>query len=65
MERQYLISPDGNAVAVRSDQADPEAWNACGVMHALHGGHWSASAELVGWTVAEATEETQPEEPEE
>lgn len=58
MVREYLISPDGNAVAVRTDQADPEAWNAWGVIHAQHGGHWSATAELFGWTVAEATEET-------
>ena len=58
MVREYLISPDGNAVAVRSDQADPDAWNAWGVIHAQHGGHWSATAELIGWTVAEATGET-------
>ena len=58
MARQYLVSPDGKAVAVRSDQADPEAWNAWGVIHAQHGGHWSATAELIGWTVAEATDET-------
>jgi hypothetical protein len=58
MPRQYLVSPDGDAVAVRTDQTDPEAWNAWGVIHARHGGHWSASAELIGWTVAETTDET-------
>ena len=58
MSRQYLVSPDGNAVAVRSDQADPEAWNAWGVIHAQHGGHCSATAELIGWSVAETTDET-------
>ena len=58
MPRQYLVSPDGDAVAVRSDQADPEAWNAWGVIHAQRGGHWSATAELIGWSVAEVTDET-------
>ena len=58
MPRQYLVSPDGDAVAVRTDQTDPEAWNAWGVIHARHGGHWSASAELIGWTVSETTDET-------
>lgn len=58
--REMLVSPDGNAIAVRSDQSDPEAWNAWGVMHALNGGHWSATAELIGWTVLAATEETLP-----
>lgn len=60
MVREYLVSPDGNAVAVRTDQADPDAWNAWGVIHAINGGHWSTTAELVGWTVAEATEDTLP-----
>ena len=55
MVRQYLVSPDGNAVAVRSDHPE-DAWNAWGVIHALHGGHWSSSAELYGWTVVEATD---------
>lgn len=58
MSRQYLVSPDGDAVAVRSDQADPEAWNAWGVIHAQRGGHWSATAELIGWSFSEVTEDT-------
>jgi len=68
MVRQTLVSPDGNAVAVRSDQADPEAWNAWGVIHAQNGGHWSATAELIGWQFTEATGEVVlepgPDEPE-
>lgn len=55
MSRLVLVSPDGNAVAIRSDTPDPDAWNAWGVIHAQHGGHWSASPELYGWTVVEAT----------
>lgn len=49
MAREIKISPDGNSVAIRSD-ADPDAWNAYGVMSAIHGGHWSASSELTEWT---------------
>lgn len=55
--REMLLSPDGNKIAIRSDQEDPEAWNAWGVFSALHGGHWSATSELWGWTVLTATEE--------
>ncbi|MCB1287435.1 MAG: hypothetical protein KDB47_07010 [Mycobacterium sp.] len=66
--REMLVSPDGNAVAIRTDQTDPEGWNAWGVINALNGGHWSKTAELIGWTVLDATEEViaapQPDNPE-
>ena len=35
--REMLVSPDGNAVAIRTDQTDPEGWNAWGVINALNG----------------------------
>jgi hypothetical protein len=44
------ISPDGQSVAIRS--AYPEdAFNAYGVMHAQHGGHWAEAADVESWTV--------------
>ena len=52
--REIRVSPDGNSVAVRSD-APAEAWNAWGVMSALHGGHWSATSELADWTAVGST----------
>jgi len=58
MSRKYLVSPDGNAIAVRSDQENPEAWNAWGVMHAQNGGHWASTSQLVGWFYSETTEQS-------
>lgn len=46
--REVRISPDGNAVAIRSDWSE-DAWNAWAVMHAINGGHWAASSEVEGW----------------
>lgn len=56
--KDMLVSPDGNAIAIRSDVEDAEAWNAWGVMHSRHGGHWSSTRELYGWTFIAATEQT-------
>ncbi len=50
MGREVRVSPDGNAVAIRSDAVDPEAYNAWGVMHSQHGGHWASTSEITGWT---------------
>lgn len=50
MAREIRISPDGNAVAIRSDQ-DAEGNSAWGVMHALHGGAWAPASSVEGWTV--------------
>ena len=51
MGREVRVSPDGNAVAIRSDAVDPEAYNAWGVMHAIHGGHWASTSEITGWNL--------------
>lgn len=51
MDREKRASPDGKAVAVRSDSADPEAYNAWGVMHCQHGGHWASTSEVADWPV--------------
>lgn len=50
MEREIRVSPDGFMVAIRSDYP-ADAWNAWMVGHAFHGGHWSSTAELKGWSV--------------
>lgn len=71
MERAVKVSPDGFMVAVRSDVEDENAWNAWGVMHAFHGGHWSSTSELEGWSDVTAVDpplvpqnpETPPETP--
>lgn len=49
--REIRVSPDGNYVAIRSDATDPQAHNAWGVMHAVHGGHWSMTSEVETWEV--------------
>lgn len=47
--REIRVSPDGHAVAVRSDNAEGDsAW---GIMHAAHGGAWASSASVEGWAV--------------
>lgn len=40
--REIRVSPDGEAVAVRSDSAE-DAWNAWGVMNARTGGYWAST----------------------
>jgi hypothetical protein len=46
--REIKVSPDGKAVAIRTD-ADAEEWNAWGVIHCKNGGHWSTAPELENW----------------
>lgn len=59
LTKEIRVSPDGNMVAVRSDNP-AEAWNAWGVMHAINGGHWSATSELTGWATVTAVVEPEP-----
>lgn len=61
--REVRVSPDGNAVAVRSDWA-ADAWNAWGVMHAINGGHWCDTNAVAEWSVVTATEAPVAPEPE-
>jgi len=51
MSREIRVSPDGDAVAIRSDDTDPESIKAWGIMRALKGGYWARSAQVDGWTV--------------
>ena len=59
MDREVRISPDGNMVAVRTDQPE-DAWNAWGVIHHYHGGHWSDTNKLADWLVVTATQAPEP-----
>ena len=49
--REIRLSPDGDAVAIRTDETDPESIKAWGVMRALKGGYWARTAQLADWTV--------------
>ena len=51
MPREIRLSPDGDAVAIRSDETDPESSKAWGVMRALKGGYWISTAQIADWTV--------------
>lgn len=63
MSREIRVSPDGNMVAIRGDYPE-DHWNAWMVGHALHGGHWSSTSELTGWSVVTAIESPPQPEPE-
>lgn len=49
--REIRLAPDGNAVAIRSDDPDPESNKAWGVMRATKGGYWTSTAQIADWTV--------------
>lgn len=51
MPREIRVSPDGDAVAIRSDDQDPESTKAWGVMRALKGGYFCATSQVAEWTV--------------
>lgn len=51
MAREIRLSPDGNAVAIRTDETDPEDIKAWGVMRALKGGYWARTSQLADWAV--------------
>ena len=51
MPREIRLSPEGDAVAIRSDQPDPEARNAWGIMRANDGGCWARTSQVADWTV--------------
>ena len=50
MARETRISPDGDEVAIRSDN-DVDGNEAWGVFNAIRGGRWSSSADVEDWTV--------------
>lgn len=46
--REIRVSPDGNAVAIRSDR-DIDGYEAWGVIHAVHGGSWAMGSAVEDW----------------
>lgn len=44
--REVRVSPDGQAVAIRTDNDDDREW---GVMHAIHGGAWAPASVVEDW----------------
>jgi hypothetical protein len=46
--REIRVSPDGNAVAIRSDN-DADGNTAWGIIHAQHGGAWAPGDSVEGW----------------
>ena len=60
MEVEVRISPDGNSVAIRSENAE-DAWNAWGVMDRRNGGHWAKTSQVTDdWVRVTATEPVSP-----
>jgi hypothetical protein len=51
--REIRVSPDGNAIAIKTD-SENDAWNAYGVIHAIHGGHWIIGSEVKDWEILRA-----------
>lgn len=61
---EVRISPDGESIAIRSENP-ADAWNAWGVIHRRHGGHWAKTEQVSdGWVRVVATEPVSPPEPE-
>lgn len=51
--REARKSPDGDSVAIRSDNAS-DAWNAWGVMNAINGGYWAKEEQVSDWIVQQS-----------
>lgn len=51
--REVRVSPDGDAVAIQTDnpQDGRRAW---GVFHAANGGSWTSAASVEGWETLSA-----------
>lgn len=47
-DREKRVSPDGDTIAIRSDNA-PDAWNAWACMNAINGGYWAKETEVETW----------------
>lgn len=45
---QYLVSPDGHAIAIRSIY-DEDGITAYGIMTDKQGGHWGKKVDVEGW----------------
>lgn len=47
-DREVRISPDGQAVAIKTDN-DPDGNQAWGIIHHRHGGAWVPSSSVADW----------------
>ena len=47
-DREVRISPDGQAVAIKTDN-DPDGNQAWGLIHYQHGGAWVPEASVADW----------------
>lgn len=59
--REIRVSPDRNAVALRTDNP-ADSWNAWGVMTSINGGHYAGTEEVKDWTVLDVPEAVAAEE---
>lgn len=48
MNPEVRMSPDGEWVAIRSENAE-DAWNAWAIMHRRNGGHFGSASEVQAW----------------
>jgi len=53
--REIRVSPDGDAVAIRTDNP-AEGRRAWGVTHVQHGSSWSPASVVEGWEVLNPVE---------
>lgn len=51
MPREIRLSPDGNSVAIRTDETDDESTRAWGVMRVGRGGYWARTSQVADWSV--------------
>lgn len=56
---EIRIAPDGQSVAIRSEQPDETEWNAWGVMHRRHGGAWATSSQVQTWVTLDVPQTTE------
>lgn len=56
---EVRISPDGDSVAIRSENAE-DSWNAWAVMNRVNGGYWAKAEQVSDWNIVTATEPPAP-----
>ena len=52
---EVRISPEGDSVAIRSENAE-DSWNAWAVMNRVNGGYWAKAEQVSDWNIVTATE---------
>ena len=54
-EREVRISPDGDSIAIKSDNAEG-SWNEWACMNSINGGYWAKGNQVETWNIVTATE---------